>query len=248
MTSTNYVLKIDNREKDLIPIFQKNNIPFVNENLEIGDILISDDAGNTLIIIERKKYADLSASIKDGRYKEQKERLLHSLSRSVRKIYLLEGTDLQGFQFSAKTFESVVVNTMIRDQIMIHMTKTVLETAHFIEIILTNLAKYYGELKSEIVLGENVIFNAEYTCKRGKKDNITSQICFQNQLSQIPGISTKISEMFVEKYGNMNHFLKELGKSGTKEEIIKQIADEKFGAIQKKIGAKTAEKIYGFLF
>ena len=99
MTSTNYVLKIDNREKDLIPIFQKNNIPFVNENLEIGDILISDDAGNTLIIIERKKYADLSASIKDGRYKEQKERLLHSLSRNVRKIYLLEGTDLRDFQY-----------------------------------------------------------------------------------------------------------------------------------------------------
>jgi len=41
--------------------------------------------------------------------------------------------------------------------------------------------------------------------------------------------------MFVEKYGNMNNFLKELGKSGTKEEIIKQIADEKFGAIQKRL-------------
>jgi len=169
MTSTNYVLKIDNREKDLIPIFQKNNIPFVNENLEIGDILISDDAGNTLIIIERKKCADLSASIKDGRYKEQKERLLHSLSRNVRKIYLLEGTDLRDFQFSAKTFESVVVNTMIRDQIMIHMTKSAFETVHFIEVILTNLAKYYGDLKSEIVLGEDVKFNAAYTCKKGKR-------------------------------------------------------------------------------
>ena len=84
-----------------------------------------DNDNNILIIIERKKYADLSASIKDGRYKEQKERLMHSTSYKVRKIYLLEGNNIKDFQFSLKTFESIIINTMIRDEIFIFNSKCI---------------------------------------------------------------------------------------------------------------------------
>ena len=105
----------------------------MNENLDIGDFLITDNENNILIIIERKKYADLSASIKDGRYKEQKERLIHSIPYKVRKIYLLEGNNMKDFQFPLKTFESVIINTMIRDGIFVFMSKNTDETVNFIE-------------------------------------------------------------------------------------------------------------------
>jgi ERCC4-type nuclease len=75
-----------------------------------------------IIIIERKTLNDLSASIKDGRYKEQKERLVHSLKSNVRKIMLIEGEKMSDFKLPAKTFDSVVVNTMLRDNIHIHIT------------------------------------------------------------------------------------------------------------------------------
>ena len=84
------VCKIDNRERDLIQKFDILNIQIEKKNLDIGDIHICSDE-KLLVIIERKTYDDLSTSIKDGRYKEQKNRMIHSISSNVRKIYLFEG-------------------------------------------------------------------------------------------------------------------------------------------------------------
>ena len=246
----NFILKIDNREKDLIQLLKEKNINFINENLDIGDFLICDNDNNILIIIERKKYSDLSASIKDGRYKEQKERLMHSTSYKVRKIYLLEGNNIKDFQFSLKTFESIIINTMIRDEIFIFNSKSLSDTVNFIEGVLTNIPKYMDKLLKEIVDNEEKSFENIYNCKKVKKDNITPEICFRNQLSQIPGVSTKISDIFVDKYKNMNNFLNNLNKDGNneKEKIIEIISNFKYGINLKKIGLKTAEKIYTFLY
>jgi len=108
---------IDNREGELItrtneivsllPEDKKKRIEIVIGNLPIGDILIQKPSDlvvggfqppdqkivdKTLLIIERKTFADLLASIKDGRYEEQSHRLLNAGGvppHSV--IYLLEG-------------------------------------------------------------------------------------------------------------------------------------------------------------
>ncbi len=77
-----FILKVDNREKDLIQLLENQNVSFIKENLEIGDIqfLEKDDTNNQLLVlIERKSYLDLSNSIKDGRYKEQKNRILNRI-------------------------------------------------------------------------------------------------------------------------------------------------------------------------
>lgn len=91
-------IKVDIRETDLlqqinqlilnIPLFK--NIKVVTETLPIGDIIISNDV-DELIIIERKTIADLLASIKDGRYEEQSYRLngLNHPNHNI--IYLVEG-------------------------------------------------------------------------------------------------------------------------------------------------------------
>jgi ERCC4-type nuclease len=46
--------------------------------LPLGDIIIQTDEGKNVLLIERKTYSDLLASIKDGRYEEQSYRLIHS--------------------------------------------------------------------------------------------------------------------------------------------------------------------------
>ena len=61
------------------------------EMLPLGDIIISDDDDNELIIIERKSISDLLASIKDGRYEEQSYRLSGSPIHNHNIIYLIEG-------------------------------------------------------------------------------------------------------------------------------------------------------------
>ena len=62
------------------------------EVLDVGDILIRTDDGKDVLLIERKSFSDLVASIKDGRYEEQSYRLLNSSGFPPHSIvYLLEG-------------------------------------------------------------------------------------------------------------------------------------------------------------
>jgi crossover junction endonuclease MUS81 len=243
----NYIIKFDNREKDLIKILETKGYSVTLENLDLGDIQFIDASSKEIIIIiERKTYSDLSASIKDGRYKEQKERMIHSLKNNVRKIVLLEGTDISKFSLPEKTFTSVIINTLIRDNIHIFMSKNQEDTIQFIENIIINIPKYYDNIKNEIINNEFKSFNL--TCKVSKKENLTYEVCFKNMLSQIPGVSTTMANIFSLKYKNMGNFIIKLKEIGDKELIIKIISEEKYGINNRRIGDKVGEKIYNFIF
>ena len=247
----NYIIKFDNREKELIKLLELKEHSLILENLDVGDIqFIDNDSKEIIIIIERKTISDLGASIKDGRYKEQKERMCHSLKKSCRKIILIEGTDIHSFGLPLSTMDSVIINTMLRDNMHIHITKNINETINFIENIILQLPKYYENLHKEIVLGEDKEYNAQYNCSMNKKDNITQGICFRNMLSQIPGVSTSMASIYVEKYGNMENFIETLNNlsNKNKHELILLLANEKFGKTNRKIGEKIGEKIFNHIF
>lgn len=85
------LIRVDMREADLLSLFQVNlnMVPsgpngathkpthsLRSESLPVGDVIISSaDAETDYIVFERKSLADLAASIRDGRYKEQSHRL-----------------------------------------------------------------------------------------------------------------------------------------------------------------------------
>jgi ERCC4-type nuclease len=96
---------LDYRERALLDVLRplivtsgKSEIELATPaNLQVGDIILSviGDLGQTLrqLIIERKSYADLIGSIKDGRYKEQKLRLQSMCQQNIwptRFVYLVE--------------------------------------------------------------------------------------------------------------------------------------------------------------
>jgi ERCC4-type nuclease len=246
-----YIIKFDNREKELIKILEEKGYNMVLENLDIGDIQFLDlTTKDIMIIIERKTLSDLSSSLKDGRYKEQKERLLHSLKKDVRKIILIEGTDLNDFSLPIKTFNSIIINTLIRDNIHIYISKNKEESIEFIENIILNIPKYYEELKKEIIHGENKTFNNEFNCKTSKKENLTVNICFRNMLSQIPGVSSSMANVYVNKYKNMENFILNIKEitNNDKGKIIQLLSNEKYGNNNRRVGDKVSEKIYNFLF
>jgi len=246
-----YIIKFDNREKELIKILEEKGYNMILENLDIGDIQFLDlTSKEIIIIIERKTLSDLSSSVKDGRYKEQKERLLHSLKKDVRKIILIEGTDLNDFSLPIKTLNSIIINTLIRDNIHIYISKNKEESIEFIENIILNIPKYYEELKKEIINGESKTFTNEFNCKTSKKENLTVNICFRNMLSQIPGVSISIANVYVNKYKNMENFLLNIKNitNNDKSKIIELLANEKYGSTNRRVGDKVSEKIYNFLF
>jgi crossover junction endonuclease MUS81 len=240
-----YIIKYDNREKDIIKILEESGNILIKENLDLGDIQIIDlDTKNIIIIIERKTLSDLSASIKDGRYKEQKERLIHSINNRVRKIMLIEGSNMSEFTLSKQTFNSIIINTLIRDNIHIHITKNINETIDFIQNIMLNIPKYYDKLKDNVVNGNiNGGEESEHNIHKIKKDNLTPSICFRNMLCQINGISPSIAKIYVEKYGNMKNFINIHNSETTIHEIINILANEKNETNNRRIGEKIAEKI-----
>lgn len=227
---------IDNRERDLIKYLESNfsEFKFSKDNLELGDIVFKKN-GNVIVLIERKTLNDLSTSIKDGRYKEQKVRILNSISPSIRKIYLLEGNDMKCFKLPSKTFTSVIIHTIIRDNIHVQRTANLPESAQFILDISQRIGKidFNEQIKSYSQI-----------CRPQKKANITHEVCSINMLQQIPGISNKLATAFFERYGNMQEFY---AKFNDHDEFTNDLKDMKYGT-GRKVGLKTAVKIAMFLF
>ena len=76
-------------------------------NLPLGDMIICDDEGYELIVIERKTLKDLLSSIKDGRYREQSFRLNNYPVHNHNIIYLIEGQNKSNF----KTYEKKMIES-----------------------------------------------------------------------------------------------------------------------------------------
>jgi ERCC4-type nuclease len=133
---------IDEREHDLFEkcysiVNTEGNTTFIQlskEVLHLGDILIKTDEDKEILIIERKSFPDLFASIKDGRYEEQSYRLLNSSNVLPHNIlYLLEG---MFSQLKSITEKKLVYSTIASLNFMkgfsVMRTATVRESAELI--------------------------------------------------------------------------------------------------------------------
>lgn len=84
-------LVVDVRERGLAAELTRLSIPFTTAQLDVGDIMIQDAEGHPLLIAERKSHADFAASNQDGRYREQRARLMAVRGSGVAVLYILEG-------------------------------------------------------------------------------------------------------------------------------------------------------------
>ena len=110
------IIKVDNREQELlkqiqnlvlfIPAFKQLKVEVAA--LPLGDIIISDDTEDKLII-ERKCLTDLLASIKDGRYEEQSYRLNGLNHHNHNIYYLIEGDVNKANRFKDNNIEKLTL-------------------------------------------------------------------------------------------------------------------------------------------
>ena len=134
------MLTIDTREAKLIELIKANpefKIPYEIKNLQIGDIILTPANNPTKsLIIERKCIPDLLASIKDGRYKEQKLRLQAEVARNCETLicYLIEGSTHTDFRYPADkvVFNGAMVSSIFRDKIPLIRTSSLKETLEMI--------------------------------------------------------------------------------------------------------------------
>jgi len=227
--SNNLLITIDARETSLYNDIidrdldnYKENIQINSENLLLGDIHITYK--NITYIFERKTLQDLQASILDGRYKEQKARLLSNTSQKYI-TYIIEGDNI----LSSNTYDkyksmiqSAYLHTLFRDNIRIIYTKNIIETSTFILLVATKILD-----KPEKFLYEEYTADKCYTdfikLKKKKIDNIDVKSCFIMQLSQIPMISNVIAKNINSKYISMSNLVKSLDVFETNELKIKEL-------------------------
>ena len=170
------IIKVDNREQELlkqinqlvlfIPAFKQMKVE--TANLPLGDIIISDDIEDK-IIIERKCLNDLLASIKDGRYEEQSYRL-NGLNHHNHNIYYMIEGDVNKFncfkdnKMEKLTLYSAMFSLNYFKGFSVMRTLSIEESALFVCNTANKLSKtetsgkkpYFNNKVETISLNENV--------------------------------------------------------------------------------------------
>lgn len=198
------MLVIDNREVKILKLFGQDTIYHV-EALELGDVQIRTSE-HIDVIIERKSLSDMVASLKDGRWKEQKLRLLQQREQyGTRLIYIIEGQfdfNEQGIIFgvSAKALVTMVLNLLFRERITVIQTQTMIDTIDFIKAFARRFQDPSYEWKENTTI-VTVNEHQDAMIKSKKKDNVTNDFVFIMQLCSIPGISTKKARSIASNLG-----------------------------------------------
>lgn len=177
-------LVVDTREQMLIPLLPNCSV----RQLDLGDIIIENDSG-ILLFIERKSETDLIASIKDGRYSEQKSRLM-----LVDGIYIIEcSNNISGSVLGA------IVNMTIRDKIRVIRTTNIYETSE----VIINIYKKFSEGK--------LCYDTKNTIS--KRKIVSPKECLEEQLCCIPMISIKTAQLLSAKFNDMKDFITKFNNS-----------------------------------
>jgi ERCC4-type nuclease len=127
---------LDDRERGLIGLLPSWTV----SHLSIGDIWIgldSDQPARNGLILERKTAADLEASILDGRYREQRARLLAvAAERQAHPVYVIEGDlDRLGARLSRSALWKHLTRLALRYHITIFQTACLQETADLCQLL-----------------------------------------------------------------------------------------------------------------
>ena len=254
------LIKLDYRETDLkiacIQALLQGNygdtITLKDENLPIGDIIIYDDDGTEITIIERKCLNDLAASIGDGRYDEQGFRLNQCSLHNHNIYYLIEG-DLKYYnprvgRKDKKTLLSSMVSMSYFKGFSLHKTNSTQESAEWIVQFADKLRreKSKGNDKSFYTGGAKNV-SASYSAvvsKRVKKDNITTENIGEIMLAQIPGVSNASAVVVMNEFKSIKNLIEKL--ESNQHALANLMTTTKSGK-ERKLNKTCTSNIYNFL-
>lgn len=227
-------LDIDYRERGIIELIEGKDDDVKVCNLVIGDFLIKE--GDTIqYVIERKTVLDLASSIVDGRFREQKQRILESIQDSSKVIYIIEGRRNKEKYggISKKIIDSAIINLTLVHKYNVICTEDEKDTLTQVLSICDKLKdNKFGTIQTGPV-------------KLKKKSTSLVENVFVNMLSMIPGVSLNIAKKIEEEYKSMNELMiGYINDSTLKEKLLSNIQVTP----KKKIGDVLSKKIYAALF
>ena len=257
------VIKLDYREHGLLEVIPSA----IRENLLVGDIHIQYKERN--FILERKTIADLLSSIKDGRYKEQKIRLVSYMKDNLSKrriAYILEGdvyapSNALYSESDKNVVLGFLVSTTMRDNIPVFISKDRYTTRSIIEKLVARLMKEPADFfkktdtlgytpQQDMSGGDASEDSYASVIKMHKKENLTPLVWWLLSLSQIPGVSHSIAEMIVMTYPTIESLFQQYKNPElsikNKELLLSEIRISKLENARK-IGKIVSTRIYNYI-
>jgi ERCC4-type nuclease len=201
---------LDNRESDLIKMAESQSpTPFDVKQLPVGDIWIGmTPEGNIAengLVAERKSIRDLEASILDGRYREQRGRILAFCHENkTHPLYILEGSlsSVTG-RLQKKALLKFINRLVFRYQIPVIQTAHTGETFEAITALVEQWREDPTALQrtTELVkVSDGIHIHKKSNAADPKQFTITT-------LAQCPGVSVKIAEQIVAALGGLKEIM-----------------------------------------
>jgi ERCC4-type nuclease len=233
------ILYLDTREADLIRILESFGNTQVKQ-LDVGDIWIGINEEGRIheggLVIERKSMTDFEASILDGRYREQRGRILaYCQENKAQPVYILEGalTSING-RLEKSAIIKFMNRLVLHYQIPILQTSSVNETA---EIIKALQQQWHEEDSQKTIKKKTDLVRVTDGIHVKKKVNALDHKQFAiSCLVQCPGVSVKIAEGLIDEFKTLK---------GVIEAPVKTIENIKIGT--RRVGPAVAKRLHEIL-
>ncbi|KAI9484864.1 hypothetical protein BDB00DRAFT_878353 [Zychaea mexicana] len=238
--SYDIVLVLDTREIKMrtnrdffLQQLTEKGIRVVKRALELGDMLwIAQKKGSRSsrdelfldFVVERKRLDDLVASIKDGRFNEQKYRLKRSGAEKV--FYIIEEYSKEdAMNFNAQAIQTAMSSTQVVDKFFLKRTATINDTIDYlvtmtkmIEQIFHNVTLYripdhtitrinYLEQKNRLGKHHHITYPL-YSELNSKNDTLTLKDLYLRMLMTIRGVSAEKASALTKIYPTPCHLLR----------------------------------------
>jgi ERCC4-type nuclease len=209
----------------------------------VGDIWIGDMTDSLLqeggVILERKSLADLEASIIDGRYEEQRGRMLaYANEQKVAIGYVIEGQTkgFQGRRFTGDSVLKLISQIQFKHRIPVFQTGSMEDTLALAVIIEGEWVKAKGAFSWQCGAGNGATPVAASYTKSNSRD--TSESFLIGVLTQCRGISEALARIILEKTGSLETLM-------AKTEL--ELAEMADSTGKRKVGKAVAARLYGLL-
>lgn len=205
-------------------------------------------------IVERKRLDDLGASIKDGRFREQKFRLTQSGIPNI--YYIVENYEkFSRVGIPLTTLLQASINSLVQDGFIIKYTDNHQDSMIYLATLTNTLYKIYKEknliaCKKENLIPLNITNNSillmkfeEFNKAASKLKNFSVCQMFIRQLLQLKGMSVDKALAIVQKYPTPLKLINALHKSDCGETLIATI---QYGQLKRQIGPAISKTVYLF--
>jgi ERCC4-type nuclease len=226
----------DTREREIIQKFPDIS----TRTLSVGDIWIGisgEDVRPGGIVAERKTVQDFEASILDGRYREQRTRLLtYCQQQSARPLYIIEGSlDRITGRLADDVLRQYLNRLQLRYGVAVMHTDCVISTMDLCQI----LSKQIIKDSTVFVLEDGAQKAYTHVVSVVKKTNRDDPKTFASlMLQQCPGLSATLADALLKAFGETF--------KGVYEASVLEIAAVKVTE-KRKVGPALAKRLFCLL-